>query len=359
VAWYEGRVLRRGELLGSTYEDRPYIRASDDLVNPVSSYDRIRFDDPDHPVDPMWRSLPPDGFISKPDADRCASLRRLADKVVPSGATPYKIAHEIWLRGFEVFLTGSHVRDNIAGQLDTGIELVTTMPPGRLRQMIVDMFGAAHTDGTDPAKPDPVKLDAGKLAALAGKVRVGGQEGTPDPFVIVRVFRNNQPGNSNSIYGASFELDMAYGDFACNALYYDLENEKLIDPSGHGIDDMATCCLRLVLDENRQSQEDLAYVGLAVLQQYLVHYALCPGDEDRMLALLERGLPALDRYGLIAALQAKVINRVRSDPAGRDYSKKDILDGMEGFFTKFNRKDLWDTYIFPLLGYLDLGGSGP
>jgi hypothetical protein len=354
VAWYEARVLRRGTLLGSTYDCRPYISGSDGLTNPVPGFDRVRVEDPEHPVGPMWRSLPSDGIIAKASEQECALLREFADRIVPGGATPYKLAHEIWMRGFEVFLAGPHVRENLAGEGGTGAELVTTMPPGRLRQMIVDMYGVAQTDGAEAAR-----IDTGWLAARAGQVRVGGQEGTTDPYTIVRAFRYNQPGTPNSIYGASFERDMAYGDFSCNALYYDLENEVFVDPSGHGLEDAAACCLRPVLEVDCQTPEYLAYVGLRILRQYLLHYTLCPGYEETLLALLSEGLPAMKSLELRAALQAEVIDHVRSDPEGRDYSDEEIMDGMEDFFTKFHIKDLWDKYIFPCLGDLKLEGSGP
>jgi hypothetical protein len=354
VAWYEGRVLRHGTLLGSTYDGRPYIKGNDGLDNPLPGFDRIRIEDPEHPVAPMWRSLPPGGLICKPTDQERACLHKYADQTVPGGATPYRVSHEIWMRGFEVFLSGSQVRQNMAGDGGIGSELVTTMPPNRLRQMIVDMYGAAQTDGGDEAE-----IDAGELAAQAGRVRIGGQESSSDPYMTVRAFRSNPPGTLTSIYGASFKLDMDFGDFACNALYYDLENKVFIDPSGHGLHDAAACCLRPVLDKDRQPPEYLAYVGLAVLRQYLLHYTLCAGSENMLLSFIAEGLPSMDSFGLKAALQAEVIDRVRSDPIGRGYSAKEIMDGMESFFAKFHRKDLWDKYVFPQLGGLDLGGSRP
>lgn len=352
VAWYEGRVLRSGVLVGCTYDGRPYITASDGLSDPVSSFDRIRVGDPEHPIKPMWRSLPPNGSISRADDQESASLRRLADQTVPGGATAYKLAHEIWMRGFEVFLTGPEVRVTLAGEGGTGAELVTTMPPSRLRQVIVDMYGARQTDGADQAE-----IDAGELAGRAGKVRVGGQEGTTDPYMIVRSFRQNQPGTTRSIYGASFQQDMAFGDFACNSIYYDLENAVFIDPSGHGLEDAAACCLRPVLDRDRQDPQYLGYIGLQILRQYLLHYTLCAGYEETLLAFLTQGIPAIDRLGLRAALQAEVIDPLRNGQAGNRYSPRQIMEGMQDFFIKFHMKNLWDKYIFPSLGDLDLGDS--
>lgn len=356
VVWYEGGVLRHGELLGSTYDGRPYIKGSDGLTNPVPGFDRIRLDDPRHPVEPMWQALPSGGLICKPTASERASMRRLADQTVPGGATPRKLADEIWLRGFEVFMAGPQVRLNLAGSHGKGAELVTAMPPDRLRQMIVDMYGEAHSDARGDARGG-ARIDAGELSARAGRVRVGGQPGTSDPFTTVRGFRSNRPGTLISVYGASFAEDMRYGDFACNAVYYDLRNEVFIDPSGHGLEDAAASCLRPVLDENDQTPQTLAYVGLNVLAQYLLRFKLHAGSESKLLGFLADGLATLDSTQRIAALQAVVIDHVRSDAAGRGYGAKEIVDRMRGFFTEFGREDLWDQYVFPCLGELDLGGS--
>jgi hypothetical protein len=333
VIWYEDSVRQHGRLLGSTYEGHPYIQMEDGGTDPVDSFDSIRVEKPDQAVGPMWLSLPADGTICRPTTEECDSLMEFTRQIVPPGRSHYELACEIWMRGFEVFFDGPQVREILAGKSCGEAELVTTMPLDRLRRIVLDMYGERQTDAGE--------VNVGELARRAGRFRVGGLDDTTDPYMEIRTFRYSRPGTIVAIYGASFERDMAFGDFSCNALYFDPINQVLIDPSGHGLDDARVCCLRPVLNDTLMSVIEKALIGLRIIRQSLMNYTLCPGYETRLLSLV-RDLPAVPRMELAAALQAEVIDRLPEDPAK-------VLREMEAFFVKFGMKEIWDKNIQPCL----------
>lgn len=322
VVWYQASVRQRGRLVGSTCEGRPCILPDIGVMNRELNFDSIRIDKLANATGPIWQYMPAGGTLFQPTHHEHESLLQLAQHVSPPGISHRELADEIWKRGFEVFLTGATVRDVLAGTERRDAEVVTTMPLDRLRRIIVDMYGEDQVDAGGPCP---------------GGFRVGGKVGTTDPYAEVRAFRYDKPGTIDGIYGGSFERDVAFGDFALNAIYYDPINNVLVDPSGYGLPDVADCCLRLVLDPTSRSAAEKAEIAMQLIKRCLLGDKPAQGHESSLIALLEN-LPALPTIQRLATLRAEILDVV---PGKSD----EILEKIRSLFTQLGREDLWKDNI--------------
>lgn len=350
VIWYEDMLRQGGKLLGTTDDGRPYILRDEGERGPVDSFAAIRAADPEHLVSgPIWQSLP-QGRIYKPTAHELEQMERLAEREVPPGVSHSALANEIWLHGFEVFLTGPAVRGAIAGGTQGSVELVTTMPLDRLRRIIVDMYGATSAEA-DPASSGSsgaaARVGFGDLAQRIGRITFGGLPGSADPYATARPFRYGRRTRSNSIagaafiFGADFQHDMEFGDFACNAVYYDPVNKVFFDPSGHGLDDIATRCLRLVLKRTLLTRCEQAYVGLRIVRHYLEQDTPCDGQREELLELVQ-GVTAMRHVELASALDTELFSCFQM-------KRSEIMEKTKEFFEKFGIAEIWQNTIQPCL----------
>jgi hypothetical protein len=343
VVWYRESVRRRGTLLGSTWDGKPFIRPEFGVTDRLPSFEVIRVEDPARAVGPIWRFLPHSGLLVHPtDAER-KILEELGRRVVPPGFRHYDLMTEIWDRGFEVFLAGGSVRDVLAGVPGRDADVVTTMPVSRLRQTIVDMYGAS-------------RIREGDSVQQAGCFRVGDLGSIAETHLEVRAFRYASPGSVDAVYGASFDRDMALGDFSCNAVYYDPINDVFIDPSGFGLDDAAACRLRPVMDFKQRSGPEKAWIGLQLIARCLMadpeigaspgqsacrRYQLAEGAEGSLLELVD-SLRALTPAELVAGLKEKIFVHLSGD-------ENDKWAKVREWLLRFGREGLWVDFIEPSL----------
>ena len=120
------------------------------------------------------------------------------------------------------------MRDLLAGTPTQDIDLATTMPLDRMLGFVEAMYSTRAVD------------------VRRGHLRVGGTPASGDPFLDVNVFVAADPGTDEAVFGTGFASDLAHRDFTCNALYFEPENEVLVDPSGYGAQDCERRTLRLI-----------------------------------------------------------------------------------------------------------------
>lgn len=227
VCWYAQARPMAGIVQGHDVRGRAVVLDDFGLVH-RRAFEEMRLAEPLSRPPPSWFDLPSGGRLLRPDPAALGPFRSLLAQRIPPGPSCRELAREIWARGFEVFLVGGSVRDLLAGSPAQDIDLATTMPLDRMLGFVEAMYSTRAVD------------------ARRGHLRVGGTPASGDPFIDVNVFVAADPGSDDATFGTGFERDLAYRDFACNALYFDPENEVLVDPSGHGAADCASRTLRLI-----------------------------------------------------------------------------------------------------------------
>jgi hypothetical protein len=326
VLWYEGGILQHGVLMGSTQLGAPRIQRDSGLTIDLISYDSIRTADHQKPDQPMWLSLPP-GSIWRPTSEESVSLTRLGDHTVYPGPSHRELAFEIWTRGFEVFFTGEPLRKALLKNDITDAELITTMPIGRLRTLLEDMYGEEQLFVADPRSDN-------------GRIRVGTVVGSLGPFVNVSLFRIDFA-NKEYAYGSSFDAEVSFSDFAFNAVYFDPINKALIDPTGNGLSDARDRYLRPVPWADAMPASEKVSIGLEVIRQCLLGCTLCPGHEKELLRLVQI-LDSLTVIDLANAFKIKVF-------WGLEQYIEDFSMKIEELLKQNNMSGLWLNKIQPAI----------
>ncbi|WP_288409639.1 hypothetical protein [uncultured Sphingomonas sp.] len=263
VRWFAAARPMVGTVLGHDAEGQAIVKNEFGNDSHVS-FDNIRLADPFSRAPPNWHSLPAGGRLLKPDGPTSELFKRSMAPVIPPGPSYQELAEEIWGRGFEIFLVGGTVRDILAGQVANDIDLVTTMPLRRMVGFLKEMFQTKE-EGT------------GKF----GYIRLGGRPASGDPFIDLKVFSNSMSGTEFATFGVGFERDVAFRDFACNAVYYDPINEVIVDPTGHGVKDCASTTLRLV--DGRHERHQMGQVFIRAVKFVARGFQLEPDTKRKLV----------------------------------------------------------------------------
>lgn len=202
------------------------------------------------PYQPAFRKLP-EGAIRQPTAQQI----QLVDKVLGAHVSAVKAKDWLVAQGHEVFLVGGIVRDLVQGTDPASpkseaatlakmndVDYVSTAPPDVLRRMFGEVgatipsspsnfqqIGCVTNKG-DVAKSD----DALDVASLSS----GGVYDSP--------VKNDDSDETArpATFDHDLEKDAGRRDFTMNALYYDVHNKAIIDPTGTGIADARSRTLR-------------------------------------------------------------------------------------------------------------------
>lgn len=207
VTWFQEGVPYNGQLLGYTRDDQPYVSAPRRGTRTLGSMDSIRLLDPDRALGPCWERLPPGGALCRPRDEERARIQEFLKRIVPPGIPHDVLVKEITSRGHECFVTGATIRDVLAERSVGEAEFVTTMPPTKLQRVLHSVYGARNA-----------------CILEGGTVRVGVSDPT-DRSAHVRMFRVDEPETGDAIFGGDFETDVQFGDFSCNAVYYEPVND--------------------------------------------------------------------------------------------------------------------------------------
>lgn len=237
VVWHVASALMQGEVLGHDKSGNAVIK-NDFGPEQHERFDDVRLESPFNRALPNWHSLPEGGRLLKPGEAQLELFRQTLKQVIAPGPMYIELAEEIWGRGFEIFLVGGTVRDVLSGRVANDIDFVTTMPLNRMIGFLKRMF-RTDADGYDKR----------------GYIRLGGKPSSGDPFIDLKVFSDALPGTKDATFGVGFDRDVAFRDFACNAVYFDPINEVIIDPTGHGVRDCESLTLRLVNGRHDRHQK--------------------------------------------------------------------------------------------------------
>lgn len=236
VVWFSQNRQIEGTLVGYDIHEKPVIINRFLLPDATSSFNTIRPKNPNNRISPNWLRLPEGGFMVDADRALADAIEAKLNERIPPGPSYMELISEMYFRGYETYLVGGTVRDFIQGEKSNDIDLVTTMPLKSAIPLIKSMFNNKYS-----------------YQNTHGYVRIGGTPASGDPFIDVKNFTSSNSGAGSKIFGSEIESDLKIRDFACNAIYYDAINRRIIDPSGMGIEDARNKNLTIVKDQGFHS----------------------------------------------------------------------------------------------------------
>jgi hypothetical protein len=324
VAWYTSGRPVRGTLTGFDGAGRPLIINQFLQPGRLDSFDEVRPEDPFNRLPPNWNALPSQSKVVKPDELILVRFRSLLRQPMPPGPSAHALALEIWNRGFEIYLVGGTVRDVIAGQESKDIDFVTTMPLPRVQALVSKIYGYKPT-----------------ARESRGFIRIGGTPASGDPFIDLKVFSDCLPGTEGAAFGSSFERDVAFRDFACNAVYFDPINEVLIDPTGNGISDSISKTLTLVC-----SSSDILQHGQIFIRFFKFRdrgYSANQETIERINGTYAAGMHGMHRAVKVQYIRAQILNKCQKEGDGMQ-----AIERIRALMYAHGAGPVWEDLIAPL-----------
>lgn len=220
---------------------------------------------------PVAKGLPP-GTVVKASERHQKLIKQALELEVVGHHRAKKFAQWLLQKGEESYLVGGVVRDMLAGMvpgsnktdaqiLDSmkDVDIVTTAHPGLHMQMMAEL---AHDQPEKNGKKNGLKNDASQWGVtLHGKDPDGLDLATMATSGTYRDAVYHEDLGTEEVPAAfdhEIDKDAERRDFTCNALYYDLHNDAIIDPTGHGIADAQNRVLRLAAKgENLENNHQL------------------------------------------------------------------------------------------------------
>ena len=309
VCWYAQERPMAGIVQGHDVQGRAVVLDSFGLFH-RRAFEEIRLEEPLSRSPPNWNDLPSEGRILRPDPATLGLFRALLKQRIPPGPSCRELAREIWSRGFEVFLVGGSVRDLLAGGTAQDIDLATTMPIDWMLGFVEAMYSTRSVD------------------ARRGHLRVGGSPASGEPFIDVNMFVAADPGSDDATFGTGFDRDLAHRDFACNALYFDPENEIIVDPSGHGAADCERRILRLVRGPHDRNQ--MAQIFVRAVKLMARGFSPDADTRDRLLEVYRPMLAEMKSEARLFYFEFQVLGKLRTRESRRSAVDryKSALDGI-------------------------------
>lgn len=319
VVWFSQNRQIEGTLLGYDIHEKPIIINQFKVPDGTASFNTIRAKDPNKRIDPNWLRLPRGGLITDAEKELADAIASKLHERIPPGPSYMELITEMYLRGYETYLVGGTVRDFIQGEKSKDIDLVTTMPLKSALPLIKSMFNNKYSYYKEN-----------------GYIRIGGAPASGDPFIDVKNFTVSNSGAGSKIFGSEIESDLKIRDFACNAIYYDAINRRIIDPSGRGIKDAKNKKLTIVKDQQFHS----AYFSGGQIVIRLVKFVTrgYGFDEETYKTIKSEFCPLLSTMEgsrRMTYINAQVLNKVSPGDKKETYSL---------FVEKMNEIGLNDEY---------------
>lgn len=326
VVWYTDAMQHEGLLVGHGPKGIPVVQNSLGFTQRLASYDLLRLKDPSRREAPNWMRLPERARIKTPFPHEVAEFDRILNQHIPPGPTYMALLHEIWNRGFEVFLVGGTVRDILSGGKTNDVDVVTTMPLGRAMGLLQAMYRKEPT-----------------IHHQNGFVRLGGTPASGDPFIDLKSFVLTAPGTEDAIFAGGFTEDLRFRDFACNSIYYDPINRVLIDPSGLGITHAETQLLHLVCDSRMVPAFSLAQITIRFFKFRCRGFSFSEETGEIIRQSYLPTLGSMKRSTLIQYVRTQLLSK---SPAGEHSAQ---LQRLETTMREFGADEQWEHQIAPVV----------
>ena len=239
----------KGEVIGRSRMDSDVYKIKDATTGHIQNVQKYQLVDADikgnvqrRSGNPFYWHLPEKALVLDAPASVKAKLQAGLDITIAHSSSPRKLMAVLESKGITSLLVGGTVRDAIAGVDVKDVDVVTSASYANSLQVLSGL-GYTH-----------------KGMSAQNTVKVGGHATGDDGFDVasMRGTHFNAPmyGDTSKKYGSmadesiSIATDVVNRDFACNAIYYDVENDKMIDATGRSIADSQSQTLHPPIDDH-------------------------------------------------------------------------------------------------------------
>jgi hypothetical protein len=325
VVWYTDAVKRTGVYLGYGPGSKPIVDSKLGFNDRLNNFAGLRLLHPEKRVGPIWSNLP-EGTIRRPHEAETAKFMTLLLRVIPPGLRYMELIHEIWYRGFEVFLVGGTVRDVIAGGEPKDVDLVTTMPLTLALPFLKNMF-----------RNEP------SIDYKNGFVRLGGTPRSGDSFIDLKSFVYKEPGTNQAVFAGDFQMDVKHRDFACNSVYYDPVNNALFDPRECGIRTAEEKTLEIVCDWTLRGPYHRATIVIRFCKFVTRGFKFTDQTATELHTYFLTDLNAMEASRIVDYVNTQLFSK--SPPGAR----ADLLAALKQAFIDLRAESIWRARIEPAL----------
>ena len=154
------------------------------------------------------------------------------------------LAQQFLAAGSKLYITGGYVRNAVMGGFPTDIDITANITPDRLRGVVRG------------AKVVPISKQLGTCV-----ISLGSQKYDYTPFRGETYAEGGAHRPTSVRFTNSMAEDSRRRDFSCNALYYDILDNKILDPYG-GVADIKSKVLKAVVSPSHVFKRD----GLRILR---------------------------------------------------------------------------------------------
>ena len=158
-----------------------------------------------------------------------------------------RIARRLRRHGFQAYIVGGAVRDLLIGRIPKDFDMATNAAPGQIRKLF-------------------------RNSRIIGKRFKLVHIFFHNKIIEVATFRSRESSGFNAVYG-SIDEDAERRDFTLNSLYYDTENNQVLDYTG-GYEDIRGRVLRPVIPLKRIFTEDPVRMIRAVKYSERTHFKM-------------------------------------------------------------------------------------
>lgn len=207
----------------------------------------------------------PAGTVRKPTQLQREAVQEVLGAAIPAAGGKSAMDYANWLgaRGHDVYLVGGIVRDMLAmttpgkesSKADilkamNDVDFVTSAPPTALAAVQAALAQPGVVKAAFPDVQQKGILPSSLTVDLASMAS-GGVYDHPA-----------KQSNGQTCRPATFDHDLAKDagrrDFTANALYYDVHNHAIVDPTGHGVSDARNKVLRMLPGDEWSKNDRLA-----------------------------------------------------------------------------------------------------
>lgn len=327
VSWYAGPKVLDGIFLGMSSDGQPVLTYASG--NNQTGHSRtscrsltlIRRSDPFTVQDPAWHGLP-SGAICRPLDSEATALKAALSHMVPPGVIPLHLISEFWKRGYETFVVGGSVRDAIGGMTPHDVDLITTMPMHLVRAILASITGK-------PVRPNN----------KTGFVRLGEPDDGDSNFIDIKLFAPEDLNPEDIVFGGDFLSDTRARDFAANSVYYDPENNALIDPSRQGIIDSEAKTLNLVHDHIQSLPKKRARIFVRCCKFKARGFVVTPSTAVSLKQHYSTDIGALTSLEIRDYVFAQIVNKThRSD-------KDAVWAAFKASVVELSSQEIWTKHF--------------